>query len=140
MFKYYHQKNQHVMIFGTLHTKCMCCFTDLMLEENPLDEQGSDVLLFPVKLQRERRHTYNHPAGDSLKLTTISSFVALLQLTLFSIDFLTRVKLFQRDSNSLLCVPRKNTRSLMICRRTHRKRTRETFAGPTQDKIITSHT
>lgn len=71
----------------------------------------------------------NHPATDSPKPTTIAGLVALFRFffhflffepTLFSMDFLTRVKLFQRDSNSFLWVPRKNMRSLMICSHTDR--------------------
>lgn len=39
----------------------------------------------------------------------------LLTLTRFSIDFLTNVKLFQRESKSFRWVPLKNSRWLMIC-------------------------
>lgn len=72
-----------------------------MLKQNPVDEQSSDVLLFPVKLREERTYL-NHPSTDSLEVTTIGGLVALTALTLFSMDFLTRVKLFQRESNSFL--------------------------------------
>lgn len=60
----------HVLLPATLHEAEV---TDLMLEQHPVDEQCSDVLLFPMELQNERRHTFNHPAGDSWKLTTAAS-------------------------------------------------------------------
>lgn len=40
--------------------------------------------------------------------------------TRFSMDFLTSVKLFQRESNSCLCVPLNCSRSLMICITQHK--------------------
>ena len=83
----------------------------------------------------------NHPATDSPKTTTIAGLVALFfffffnffEPTLFSMDFLTRVKLFQRDSNSFLWVPRKNMRSLMIC--SHKDRQKK---GPPWDLFFFS--
>lgn len=69
-----------------------------------------------------------------------------LQLTLFSMDFLTRVKLFQRESNSFLWVPRKNMRSLMICSQTNTGhceifmgQKKQTFYPPLTDTIRARH-
>lgn len=78
----------------------------LVLQQHPVDEEGSDVLLLPVKLQDRMAVVSPRPrpsqAGPASKLTRFSS------------DFLTSVKLFQRESNSLLWVPLKNSRSLRI--------------------------
>lgn len=101
-----------------------------MLEQNPVNEQRSDVLLFPMKLQEERWHawkitlllTHQNRQQSPALLRFFAFFFQFLifEPTLFSMDFLTRVKLFQRDSNSFLWVPRKNMRSLMICSHTDR--------------------
>lgn len=111
-----------------------------MLEQNPVNEQRSNVLLFPMKLQEATTTYLNHPAVASLKNdNNRQPCCAFPPLTLFSIDFLTRVKLFQRESNSFLWVPRKNMRSLMICSQTDRQKLCETFTGLPQDRIITFH-
>lgn len=89
------------IVFYVQECVCVCCQTNLMLKQNPVNEQSSNVLLFPMKLQEERTYL-NHPSTDSLEVTTIGGLAALTALTLFSMDFLTRVKLFQRESNSFL--------------------------------------
>lgn len=80
------------------------------------------MLLLPVKLQDRLAVMSPRPRPSQAGRAS--------RLTRFSSDFLTSVKLFQRESNSLLWVPLKNSRSLMICSEERRETTSTLSSSP----------
>ena len=121
-------------------TKHALCWTNLMLQQNPVDEQCSNVLLFPMELQEGRGHCLNLPTSCSLILTTISSLVRFPSSPCFPLTSWQEWSFSSvSQTPSCECLGKTWGHWWSVVRQTGKRR-HETLAGLLQDWIMTFHT